>query len=163
VLTEAAMLEATAHSILNDVTSSTRSIIEAEKFYEQQSDELPQWASHWDQAVFSSFAGGCWINMKKPAEARPHLETAWNASGDLVRRKVFSAGQLSKLSLQEGDIDQASHYALVAAKAATKAGSKRSNKVIRELRGFLEKYFGHPSVNEFNEQATSLFNKTRCT
>jgi hypothetical protein len=156
VLAELAMLEATAYSVLGDRNSCAVSLMEAERTFSQQVDEVPNWASHWDQAVFSSFIGDCWLNLGVPAEARPHLELVRDKSEHQVRRTVYTAGQLSRLHLLEGDIDEAAHYALTAAQSATGTKSKRSNKVVRELRKNLSKYSIDPSVRELDNQTVDL-------
>jgi hypothetical protein len=156
VPTEAALLEATAYSVLGDATSCTKSLREAEHHFDRNTDEIPQWASHWGPEVFASFVGGCWLNLGNTKAARPHLEFAWQESNRQARRVVFTAGQLGKLSVLDGDLDEAVSYALTATHAAGKAKSKRSLKVVRELRELLDVHKDHTSVRDFNEQALTV-------
>ncbi|WP_309117777.1 hypothetical protein [Saccharothrix sp.] len=62
VQTEAAMLEARAHAALRDATSATQALQDAERFFSLHSpDDAPNWAAHWTDVVFASFAGHGWL------------------------------------------------------------------------------------------------------
>ncbi|SDN70072.1 hypothetical protein [Lentzea jiangxiensis] len=135
VQTEAAMHAARAYAALGDEPATTHALLAAEKFFAQQSTEsAPEWASHWGETVFAAFAGATWLDLGKPEQARPHLVRAAQDANGQARRIVYSAAQLAKLSMLEGDAEQASAYAMTAADTAAGLRSKRSTKVVRDLR-----------------------------
>ncbi|WP_143230453.1 hypothetical protein [Actinosynnema sp. ALI-1.44] len=153
VPTEAAFLEATAHSIMGDKSSCMRSLREAENSFNRTESEPPYWATHWSSGIFASFMGGCWLNLGDARTARPYLESAWQELDNQTRRTVFSAGQLTRLNLLEGNLEEAASYAVQAAHAARNAKSQRSIKVIRELENALEVHKSHSCVRDFTELA----------
>jgi hypothetical protein len=158
VQTESAMQEARAHAALNDEGAATRALHAAEQFFGQQSAEgAPNWAAHWGETLFAAFAGHCWLDLGKPAEARPLLVTAGQGANGQTRRVVFSSAQLARLALLEGDHEQAGSFALAAADAAANMKSKRSLQVIRDLRGDLQDLGSVHQVRNFQARAHDLF------
>jgi hypothetical protein len=130
----------------------------AEQFFGQQSAEgAPNWAAHWGETLFAAFAGHCWLDLGKPAEARPLLVTAGQGANGQVQRMVFSSAQLARLALLEGDHEQAGSFALAAADAAATVTSKRSLQVIRDLRGDLQNLGRVQHVKTFQTRADDLF------
>jgi len=134
VHTEAAMHEARAYAALRDHGGATQALVAAEQSFARQITGVgPNWAAHWGETVFAAFAGACWLDLGHAVHARPHLTLAAQSSEGQARRVVYSAAQLARLSLLEGDVEQATTYALATVDAATGLKSKRSKQVVRDL------------------------------
>jgi tetratricopeptide (TPR) repeat protein len=158
VAAEAAMLEATAYSVLGNHSAGVDALSRAERFFERDTaiGERPYWSAHWDQAVFSSFAGAIWINLGDVEAAQPHLDVAWERSEGQVRRRVFAAGQLAKAALLEHDVERCAHYGMIAAEAASVAKSKRSQRVVRDMLKQLSKHRELQMVCELRDRVLEL-------
>lgn len=157
VQTEAAMHAARAYAVLGDEASTTRALLAAERFFAQQSQEsTPEWASHWGETVFAAFAGATWLDLGKPEQARPHLLRAARESNGQARRIVYSAAQLAKLAMLEGDAEQAGAHAMTAADTAAGLNSKRSTKVVRDLRQDFQSQAGAEPIEAFLTRARDL-------
>ena len=160
VATEASMLEALASAALGDRAGCCRAITDAEVAFRKQHDHsAPEWAAHWSETVFSSFAGNSWLTIGDTREARPHLMNAWEGSQSQSRRKIFAAGQLSKLATLEGNVEEAGHYALTTAEAADGVNSRRSTQVVTDLRAELAQYREVTAVKEFLDRSNPVTTK----
>ncbi|RKT70437.1 hypothetical protein DFJ66_3697 [Saccharothrix variisporea] len=134
VQTEAAMHAARAYAALGDEASTTQALLAAERSFALQDPATgPDWASHWGETVFAAFAGATWLDLAKPGQARPHLVRAAQDANGQARRVVYSAAQLARLAMLDGDAEQAAAHAMTAADAAAGLESKRSTKVVRDL------------------------------
>jgi hypothetical protein len=158
VSTEAAMLEATASAALGDVSGSTQALRRAEASYERHTvtAETPYWMTHWDEAVFASFASSAWLDLAERKAAQPYLQILWNGAGQQVRRRVFAAGQLARAALLEHDVEQSAHYGNMAAEAAAATGSKRSHRIVRDLLVSLDGHQELQPVRELTDTVTAL-------
>ncbi len=157
VSTEAAMMEAKAFAVLGDKTGCSNAISLAEKAFTRQSDQgAPSWASHWDETLFSAFAGDSWLALGESREAREYLDVAWRGSQGQSRRKVFAAGQLAKVALIDNNIDEAAQYALMATESVDRSRSKRSLQVVSDLRTKLAKHSSSTAVRTFADRANHL-------
>ncbi|MFD1147646.1 hypothetical protein [Saccharothrix hoggarensis] len=151
VQVEAAMHAARAYALLGDEVSTTRALLDAEKAFALQGDPNsgPEWASHWGETLFAAFAGDAWLDLGNAEHARPHLERASQSADGQARRIVYSAAQLAKLAMLEGDADQAGAFALTAVETASGLNSKRSIKVIRDLRRDLTEHSHAQPIESF--------------
>lgn len=157
VQTEAAMCVARAYAALGDESAMTQALLAAEKSLGQQSSESgPAWASHWGETVFAAFAGATWLDLGRPEQARPHLVRAAQDTNGQARRFVYSAAQLAKLSMLEGDAEQAGTYAMAAADTAAGLTSKRSAKAVRDLQQDFQKHAGAQPIQAFLTRVKDL-------
>ncbi len=157
VATEATLMAAQAYARLGNETDCRAMILDAERLFAQVGAvSTPEWASHWTDAVFATYVGVSWVDMGKPHEAYTPLKLAWNAAQGHPRRQVYSTGQLAKVAVLNGDIEQAAGLGLAAVESSNKQASQRSLQVIREVDVQLKRYAKQPQVRDFRERARLL-------
>lgn len=157
VATESALLAAQAHARMNDTRPAEEKMAESEHIFSHvTSSNTPSWASHWNDTVFATFIGSCWIDLDKPQQAYGPLKMAWNAEREQPRRRTFSTSQLAKVALLAGDVEQAATLGLNAIESSSPQTSQRTWRVIRELQEQLRRYSTVPKVVQFNERAHTL-------
>ncbi|KXK60492.1 hypothetical protein AWW66_18750 [Micromonospora rosaria] len=106
--------------------------------------------------MFASHAGTCWIELRKPDEARAMLQLLWNATTDQARRRVYGAVQLSRAELLNGDVEQAASYATTAVESVAGLTSQRSRNHLVQLRKQLAPYHHVAAVEEFERRVDLL-------
>ncbi|WP_344429968.1 hypothetical protein [Amycolatopsis minnesotensis] len=157
VATEATLLAAQASAQLGDESDCRKMILESEGLFSQvRPENTPSWASHWTDAVFATYVGSCWVDLGKPREAFGPLKLAWDAAKDHPRRRVYSTGQLAKVAVLNGDIEQAASLGLAAVDSSSRQSSQRSLQVIREVNERLKTHAKQSHVRDFRDRARPL-------
>ena len=157
VATESALLAAQAHARMQDAVSAEKKMVEADRLFNLTApSNTPSWAAHWNDTVFATFIGSCWVDLSQPQQAYGPLKLAWSAEREQPRRRTFSTSQLAKVALLTGDVEQAATLGLNAIESSSSRTSQRTWRVIRDLRTQLKRYPKVPEVVQFNERARML-------
>jgi tetratricopeptide (TPR) repeat protein len=154
VQAEAAMSAARAYALLGNEGDCATELAEAERvFATARPETTPAWASHWSEAVFATYVGTCWVDLKKPAQAYEPLRLAWDAAKDQPRRRAFSTGQLARVAALNGDIEQAASLGIAVVETTSRSASRRTLQVVRDVGRDLQRHRTHRYVRDFEERA----------
>ncbi|WP_141714035.1 hypothetical protein [Micromonospora inyonensis] len=157
VTTEALMLEARAHAVQGDAQACRAALERAERSFHRGRPEIaPEWASHWDDKLFASHVGTCWLELGELNAARTFMGTAWDREEKQGRRYVYAASQLAHVALLQGEIEEAASLATTAVQSARGLTSHRSKSHLTALRKQLLPHAQVAYVREFEQKTQAL-------
>ena len=156
VRAEAAMFEARSHSQLADARAAGEAIGRAEALLsEAASSERPEWLSPFDEVVFSSHAGTCWIDLGRAEPASEHFEALMERLHGQPRRQVYGTIQLARIALLNRDIEQAATLGLRALETPGALQSVRSRRHVTDLAALLKPHVANQAARDFVERVSS--------
>lgn len=145
VLTEATMLEARALAKMGERSQCVEALGRAEQAFSLiRPDERPDWSGAFDEVVFASHAGTCWVDLGQAAPAREHIDSALGRMAGQARRRVYGTIQLAKIALIQHDLDQACTLGIEAVDAVNGLASHRSVRHLTDLGRLLEPHDSAP-------------------
>ncbi|PGH43856.1 hypothetical protein COO58_04965 [Micromonospora sp. WMMA1996] len=157
VVAEASIFEARAYAVQGDEAGCRVALSRAEEsFHRIVPQEGPDWAKHWGDVLFASHTGTCWIDLGRPKQARPLMQSVWDSGKDQARRRVYAASQLARVALLDGDIEEATALGTTAIESASGLTSHRSHQQLKQLRQKFVPHARHASVEEFKQRADVL-------
>jgi|GEM_PF-2520589 len=153
VQAEAAMFEARSHAQLADTRAASEAIARAESLLSAAaSNERPEWSSPFDDVVFSSHAGTCWVDLGIQEAASEHFEALLERLQGQARRQLYGTVQLARIALLGRDPEHAADLGLRALETPGALQSVRSRRHVSDLASALKPHVASPSVREFVER-----------
>ncbi|WP_344655514.1 hypothetical protein [Catenulispora subtropica] len=153
VLAEAAMFEARSHAQLGDIRATGEALSRAEDLLTAaQSSDRPDWSSPFDEVVFSSHAGTCWVDLGDPGHASEHFEAVLERLRGQARRQLYGTVQLARIAVLGRDIDHAAALGTKALETPGALQSVRSRRHVADLAATLKPHATNVAAREFVER-----------
>ena len=153
VRAEAAVFEARSHAQLADARAAGEALARAEALLsEAASSERPDWSSPFDDVVFSSHAGTCWVDLGVASPASEHFEAVLERLQGQARRQVYGTVQLARIALLGKDADQAASLGLRALDTPGALQSVRSRRHVTDLAAKLKPHVANSTARDFVER-----------
>lgn len=153
VRAEAAMFEARSHAQLGDAHAASEALSRAEGLLsDAASSERPDWSSPFDEVVFSSHAGTCWVDLGAASPASEHFEAVLERLRGQARRQVYGTVQLARIALLGRDVDQAASLGLRALETPGGLQSVRSRRHVTDLAAVLKPHVANQAARDFVER-----------
>ena len=153
VRAEAAMFEARSHAQLADARSAGEALSRAEGLLsDAASSERPEWSSPFDEVVFSSHAGTCWVDLGIASPASEHFEAVLERLRGQARRQVYGTVQLARIALLGKDVEQAASLGLRALETPGALQSVRSRRHVTDLAATLKPHLASQAARDFVER-----------
>ncbi|MGW0764820.1 regulator [Streptomyces sp. NPDC002676] len=151
--------EARAHGVLGEVRACTGALVRAERALEaaRPGDEVPYWATFFDEAQLADELGHCHRDLQQFRAAAQHAERSLQLRAPAyARSRLFCRVVLATARLGLGELDQA---CVLAAEAAGQAAEMRSARAIEYVRDFerrLEPYKDAAPARGYREKVAAL-------
>jgi len=150
VQAEAAMFEARSHAQLGNVRATGEALGRAEALLAAaQSGDRPDWSSPFDEVVFSSHAGTCWVDLGDPGHASEHFESVLERLRGQARRQLYGTVQLARIAILSRDVDHAAALGRKALETPGALQSVRSRRHVADLAATLKPHAANPAAWEF--------------
>jgi len=152
---EAAVLEARSQAVLSDVRACADALGRAERHLSLAGvADRPDWSSPFDEVVFASHAGTCFVDLGEATRAEHHFQSVLEQLHGQPRRQVYGTIQLARVALLDRDVDQASALGTAAFDAINGLESSRSRRHVDDLAVSLKPHMRNRSAREFVERIT---------
>jgi hypothetical protein len=147
------MFEARSHAQLGDIRATGEALSRAEDLLTAaQSSDRPDWSSPFDDVVFSSHAGTCWVDLGDPGHASEHFEAVLERLQGQARRQLYGTVQLARIAILSRDIDHAASLGRKALETPGALQSVRSRRHVADLAATLKPHAANAAAREFVER-----------
>jgi tetratricopeptide (TPR) repeat protein len=162
--TRALLLErlAWANARFGDPQATLRTLAQVdEAFADGNPDNEPVWVYWLNQDEIDVMAGRCLTELKQPKKAVGLLDQAVRRYDDShAREKALYLSWLAEAHAYNGSIEAAAATALRALRLSASTTSARSADRVRVVRRALQPYRGNAAVDEFEEQAAEVLDRS---
>jgi hypothetical protein len=153
VRAEAAMFEARSHAQMSDARAVGEALRRAEALLSEAAvSDRPEWSSPFDDVVFSSHAGTCWVDLGAAEPASEHFEAVLERLRGQARRQVYGTVQMARIALIGRDAGQAAALGMKALETPGALQSIRSRRHVTDLAAALGPHITNPAAREFVER-----------
>ncbi|MFI6081564.1 regulator [Streptomyces sp. NPDC051217] len=152
-------VEARGHSVLGEARACTASLARAERALEsaRPGDEVPHWASTFDEGQLADEFGHCYRDLQQYRAAVQHAERSLQLrSPAFARSRLFCRVVLACARLGLGELDQACALGAEAAQQATEIRSARAVDYVRDFERRLEPYREAAAVRNYRDRIAAF-------
>ncbi|MET9955521.1 regulator [Streptomyces sp. NPDC006339] len=152
-------VEARGHAVLGDSRTCGAALARAERALEaaRPGDEVPYWATSFDEAQLADELGHCHRDLQQYRAAAQHAERALQLRAPgYARSRLFCRVVLASARLALGEIDQACALGAEAAQQAAEMRSARAVEYVRDFERRLEPYRDAPAVRTYRDRVAAL-------
>ncbi|GII25411.1 transcriptional regulator [Planosporangium mesophilum] len=162
--TRALLLErlAWANARFGDTQATLRTLALVEEAFADGNLEYdPVWVYWLNRDEVDVMAGRCLTELKQPKKAIPLLDAAVRRYDDShAREMALYLSWLAEAHAYDGSVEEAAQTAMRALRLSASTTSARSADRIRVVRRALQRYRGNASVDEFEERAAEVLDRT---
>lgn len=150
--------KARAYARAGDTASCGRALNDAERRLDTTSDTVePDWLYFFDEAELAAQAAACWVDLRRPAKARPLIDNALSGMNPhYVRDRAIYHVRSAQTHLHTDDLDLACDDLHTAADLACRTGSVRAIHTIRSARKAMSRYDREPRVQKLDRHLAHL-------
>ena len=151
--------EARGHGVLGEVRACTAALARAERALEaaRPGDEVPHWATFFDEAQLADEFGHCHRDLQQYRAAAQHAERSLQLRGaGYARSRLFCRVVLATARLGLGDLEQACVLAAEAAQQAADMRSVRAHEYVLDFERRLEPYRDAAPVRAYRDKVAAL-------
>ncbi|MEU1848846.1 regulator [Streptomyces sp. NPDC019990] len=151
--------EARGHGVLGEIRACTAALVRAERALEtaRPGDEVPYWATSFDEAQLADEFGHCHRDLQQFRAAAQHAERSLQLRAPAyARSRLFSRVVLATARLGLGELDQACQLAAEAAGQAAEMRSVRAAEYVRDFERRLEPYKDAAPVRTYRDKVAAL-------
>lgn len=152
-------VEARGHGVLGEARACGAALARAERALEaaRPGDEVPYWATFYDEAQLADDFGHCHRDLQQYRAAAQHAERALQLRAPShARSRLFCRVVLASARLALGELDQACALGAEAAQQAAEMRSARAVEYVRDFERRLEPYRDAPAVRTYRDRVSTL-------
>ncbi|GFH35001.1 regulator [Streptomyces pacificus] len=152
-------VEARGHGVLGEVRSCTASLVRAERTLgvARPGDEVPAWATFFDEAQLADEFGHCHRDLQQYRAAVQHAERSLQLRAPgFARSRLFCRVVLATSRLGLGELDQACALGAEAAQQASEMRSARAIEYVRDFERRLEPYRDAAAVRTYRDRVAAI-------
>ncbi|MFE6100395.1 regulator [Streptomyces laurentii] len=152
-------VEARGHGVLGEARACGAALARAERALDaaRPGDEVPYWATFYDEAQLADDFGHCHRDLQQYRAAAQHAERALQLRGPgHARSRLFCRVVLASARLALGELDQACALGAEAAQQAAEMRSVRAVEYVRDFERRLEPYRDAPAVRTYRDRVAAL-------
>jgi hypothetical protein len=149
--------KARAHA--NDAPACGRALNDAERHLDAATPDTPEpdWIYYFDQAELDAQAAACWVDLHRPAKARPLIDNALaTMNPTYIRDRAIYHVRSAQAHLHADNLDLACTDLHTAADLAGRTGSVRCVHTIRTARQAMSHYDHEPLVRTLDRHLAHL-------
>ncbi|MDQ1011229.1 tetratricopeptide (TPR) repeat protein [Streptomyces sp. V4I23] len=151
--------EARAHGVLGEARACNAALARAERALEsaRPGDDVPHWASFFDEAQLADEIGHCHRDLQQYRTAVQHAERSLRLRAPaFARSRLFCRVVLATARLGLGELEQACALGAEAALQASEMRSARASEYVREFERRLEPYRDASPVRTYRDRVAAL-------
>ncbi|MFI8965167.1 regulator [Streptomyces sp. NPDC053493] len=152
-------VEARGHAVLGESRACGASLARAERALEaaRPGDEVPYWATSFDEAQLADEFGHCHRDLQQYRAAAQHAERSLQLRAPgFARSRLFCRVVLASARLALGELDQACALGAEAAQQASEMRSARAVEYVRDFERRLEPYRDAPAARTYRDRVAAL-------